>query len=926
MNWSNGRGVLSVITDDAVYVLSEQILHSAMCGNVTVIQQNLTEVVVCFTPANNESTDESKKDESSKKDDNTTTIVTPSVTLNSNISVRGLSVSKGYFTVWNGKLAKVYRTDSQSLKIEPVSTFDTSSNVLVIADTSNCGEESLFVCEDHTVKVLNYGGVQKGSISFTEVEGKPELIDINGKFMAVITNKGMIKIYDIDKPTKPKLIGSGAKFYSPVNNMEIGQVSTPVLNSSRSNKPSPNKPLMGGANRGLLLLNNENDNNSYLSTKSIKVNSDGTRVCIIVNAIEGVLKIRHPHNFMYIYDRLKGSFSYYDFTKHNNSYPVSISWDDTDDRVLCCEVVQSKIAGDKLKNGTTTVNLDMSMSMSRAAASMNMNSDEKESGYEIFIFFATTEQGILLQDSFIKSTTFGPLINISVPKLYFKNLDSTNKTNKLSNIMMRDFLHMGKIDNATKIALLDFSYNLTLGKLDEAYRSVKSINNPLLWENMAQMCIKTKRIDVAEICLSQMGHARGAAALRDSKKENSLEVSAAVLAIQLGFFDDALKLFREAKRYDLVNKLLQSSGKYEKAVKTSLQNDHLHINTTHYNYARHLESIGDIEGAIDQYELSQTANTEIPRMLFQLNKIAELEDYIHRNDDATLWKWWASYMESQNRLEKAYKYFRKAGDYLNCVRIACYKDDFAMAADLIRECGDKAAAYHFARQLETKGEFEAAINFYAEAECLNHSIRLSKLHGMDTELMSYALKSPVSLILDCAQYFESKNDIQKAIQLYHKGGDLSRALDLCFSLENGSTTISATSPIFDLINSIATDLGEKTSPQVLARCAEFLVNNKQYEKSIELYVMAKRYHQAVEMCLQNKIKISDSLLEKLTPPDTVDAATRKEIFKILAKKLKNQVSRNNSRFFTYLPTYLFKLTFNLHNIINIHIIYIPKTL
>jgi intraflagellar transport protein 140 len=148
-------------------------------------------------------------------------------------------------------------------------------------------------------------------------------------------------------------------------------------------------------------------------------------------------------------------------------------------------------------------------------------------------------------------------------------------------VMMRDFLNMGKIDNATKIALLDFSYNLTLGKLDEAYRSVKSINNPSLWENMAQMCIKTKRIDVAEICLSQMGHARGAAALRDSKKENNLEVSAGVLAIQLGFFDDAIKLFKEAKRYDLVNKLLQSSGKYEKAVKTSIQHDHLHINTTH---------------------------------------------------------------------------------------------------------------------------------------------------------------------------------------------------------------------------------------------------------------------------------------------------------------------------------------------------------
>jgi hypothetical protein len=30
---------------------------------------------------------------------------------------------------------------------------------------------------------------------------------------------------------------------------------------------------------------------------------------------------------------------------------------------------------------------------------------------------------------------------------------------------------------------------------------------------MAHMCIKTKRLDVAEICLGNMGHARGAAAV-----------------------------------------------------------------------------------------------------------------------------------------------------------------------------------------------------------------------------------------------------------------------------------------------------------------------------------------------------------------------------------------------------------------------------
>lgn len=36
-----------------------------------------------------------------------------------------------------------------------------------------------------------------------------------------------------------------------------------------------------------------------------------------------------------------------------------------------------------------------------------------------------------------------------------------------------------------------------------------------VWENMAQMCVKSHRIDVAKVCLGRMGHARGIKLLRD---------------------------------------------------------------------------------------------------------------------------------------------------------------------------------------------------------------------------------------------------------------------------------------------------------------------------------------------------------------------------------------------------------------------------
>lgn len=209
------------------------------------------------------------------------------------------------------------------------------------------------------------------------------------------------------------------------------------------------------------------------------------------------------------------------------------------------------------------------------------------------------------------------------------------------------------------------------------------------------------------------------------------------------------------------------------------------------------------------------------------------------------------------------------------------------AAEIITETNDRASAYHFARQLENQGEFQESINFYAMSGCYNHSIRLAREHNLDSELMRFALKSTPALMIECAQHFESKEEYDKAVQLYHKGGDIPRALDLCFRVgENPKHPHAAVA--FDMLNMIAQELGVGSSPQTLARCADFLVTHRQYEKAIDLYVMAKRYLAAVEMCLQQRVSINDEMTEKLTPPETMDAGERREILKDLAKALKKQ--------------------------------------
>lgn len=65
-----------------------------------------------------------------------------------------------------------------------------------------------------------------------------------------------------------------------------------------------------------------------------------------------------------------------------------------------------------------------------------------------------------------------------------------------------------------------------------------------VWENMARMCVKTQRLDVARVCLGHMGHARGARALREAQREPEPEARVAMLAVQLGMLVSGTPLTR----------------------------------------------------------------------------------------------------------------------------------------------------------------------------------------------------------------------------------------------------------------------------------------------------------------------------------------------------------------------------------------------
>jgi intraflagellar transport protein 140 len=847
------------MTDTSSIVLSEALMQKGQCGLLSVIQVSTMHVSVHL------GTDDAWIE-------------------NTRLLVRGLSVAESSFVTWDGKAARVCTVNHQSHRSTMMDPFPCPADSLAIADSKHLSEDVLFICDHAIVKITSYAGVQKGSITFSEVEGKPTRIDLCGKFLYVVTSNFTVKVFDVSTPKTPKLVGSAGKF---------------VDNSADGTKTT-----------------------TKLVIRAIRGNANGTKVAFLTSRVEGSLRVLHPDSRLHIYDRSKGSVYVYDFAQQSR-YPSNAYWDNFDDRLICVEAVRMQttaaaapapsLPGAATGENSRRKEIDGNQSPdSPPPAGAPAAAVEGENEFEIVLLFASSEHGILLQDSFPRHPNHGDLLGINVPLINFRS--PTQVTNsesasgggrnsiKIFSKTMRDFVGITQVDEAVKFALLEFSFNLTLGKLDEAYRAVKAIDSPFIWENMAQMCVKTKRLDVAEVCLGNMGHARGACALRESlqdpKNHENPDVSVGILAIQLGLLDDAARLFREGGRYDMLNILYQAAGQWEKAVNLSKTNDRIHLKTTHFHYAKYLESVGDLSEAVYHYEQSETYRTEIPRMLYTVNQIEELEDYVQQSNDLMLLKWWAAYMESKERYDKARKYYSKAGDYLSLVRILCYQGEYKRAADIINETRDSAASYHLARQLEGQGELQEAISYYAASGCYNHAIRLAKAYNMDTELMTFALKSTSSLMLDCAVHFENKGDYEKAVQLYHKGGDYLHALDLCFkggqldgsSSSSSSAAAAQRSAMFDMVNVIASDLGATTSPQILARCAEFLVLHRQFDKAVELYIMAKKYPQAIEMCVQQKVTITEEMANTLTPPTEAgyDPHERKEILSSLGRALKKQ--------------------------------------
>lgn len=814
IKWGSRKGLLAVNSISSVVILSEQAMCSHFHQQVAVVQTSPSLLSVSFL----------------------STGVTHS--LRTDMHVRGVFATKDAVAVWNGKQVAIFEPSGATLR--NAGTFLCESPVLAMH------EENVYTVEPNRVQVRTWQGTVKQLLLFPEAEGSPCFLDICGDFLVVGTDLAHFKSFDLSRREAKEYCGD-----RKLADLIPGAVGMASLRCNAS-----------GGKISILLSKADGSPDSKICFYDVEMDT-----VTLLDLKTGQIDRRETLSFSG--QETKKSPAFAD-ERLRDLVPVSHFWDQSEPRLFVCEAVR-EAPGAPLQPGDRKPPAE--------------DGPDPTADVLVLSFFVTEEHGFLLQDSFSRPPAYQTLLGIQVPHYYFTRkpgeADGEDQgdpgRHRVPHLVgrrpLRDFVGLEGCDKPTQDAMLDFSFFVTIGDMDEALKCIKLIKSEAVWENMARVCVKTQRLDVAKVCLGNMGHARGARALREAEQEPELEARVAMLAIQLGMLEDAEQLYRKCGRYDLLNKLYQASDQWQKAVEAAELRDRIHLRTTYYNYARHLEASADRSLALSHYEKSDTHRFEVPRMLSEDPQSLEL--YVNKMKDKTLWRWWAQYLESQAEMDAALHYYELAQDYFSLVRIHCFQGNIQKAAEIANESGNWAASYHLARQYESQEEVRQAVHFYARAQAFNNAIRLCKENGLDDQLMNLALLSSPEDMTEAALYYEDKGEhVDRAVMLYHKAGHFSKALELAFATQQ-----------FVALQLIAEDLDERSDPALLARCSDFFLEHNQYEKAVELLLAAKKHHEALQLCLEQNMTITEEMAEKMTvPKDSKDLSeeSRRQLLEQIA--------------------------------------------
>ena len=151
-----------------------------------------------------------------------------------------------------------------------------------------------------------------------------------------------------------------------------------------------------------------------------------------------------------------------------------------------------------------------------------------------------------------------------------------------------------------------------------------------------------------------------------------------------------------------------------------------------------------------------------------------------------------------------------------------------------------------------------AIRLFSKAGRYKHAVRMARDQGLLKELLPLALQASKRTQLETALFLQAQGQgdaslLDAAVTLFHKCGNSSRALEVCFEHR-----------LFESLRAIADDLGSDTDPALLRKVGDFFMSNAQYDKAVHLFITCKQPGQAMDLCEKYKVAMNESMAERLT--------------------------------------------------------------
>ncbi|XP_065211838.1 intraflagellar transport protein 140 homolog [Planococcus citri] len=712
------------------------------------------------------------------------------IKLNTDLKIIGVAVSEDHVAVWSGKTVAVYQFIGTS-SLNVLGTFNSECESLVIYEQSLVILPSS-VLQNGKLLICTFQGTVKQNL---DCDGQPIAIHLNQSYLIAATIIGMLQIWDLSRRE--------AKSHA-----------------------HPKDLVEAISDFGEVVL--------------IRTNCNGSMVSFTI-ANSNLI----PSPFIYIWDIESDQMLSYQFNEtdlQNSGYKKYITghyWDSSEPNMLICEtktLTEAESAEEPSK--------EESLFSSENKTSRNLP--------KLNTLFISKEKGVVLQDTKTTSTEFIKLLGVDIPYFVTLKKSATDTYACVQNLLMNYFEEESADDDVLKNAIIKFSFNLSIGNLDDAFKTISTIKNVAVWTNLTRMSIKKRRLDVAQVCLGHMNDARGVSILRTISSESQIEVKLAALAIHMGMLEDAEAMYKSAKRYDLLNKMYQCANRWDEAILLAEKKNRINLRNTYDAYGRYLEKKGDIHEAIKMYEMANTYRKHVPKLLLH-NPVA-LEQYVQKSKDPALMKWWAQYVESTRNMELAMKYYEEAKDYYSIVRIHCFLQNIEQAAEVADTSNDPAACYHLARHYESVGQTENAVNFFLKSNGYANAIRICKENGLDDQLWQISLHAEDRDKLETAKYFEGA-DPTKAVMLYQKAKNFHRALHLAIKFD-----------LADSVEQISSELNSESQIDLLDKCAEYFARKEDYHRAVKLLAMAKKYKEAVTLCHKRRVNLTEELGDLLTPP------------------------------------------------------------